>query len=450
MRIQGTARWCLADWIASAIAGSSTDYAAAVNGTQSGWAGLGSCTVVGEPLGYPIETAAFLNAYAGEVLEYGHGHAGGGGHLGAPTIPVALALSEVASLDSRDALAAIVVGYEIFSRVGAGVSPALLTNGFVSTGIVGAIGAAATAARAMGMSANEMARGLGAAAYLAPVSLLSEYSGTVNSCEAAQAARVGLAAASLARAGLGGSGDPISAFFSQFGNADELRRSLDGLGTVYEGANLYFKPYPGCRFTHGAVEATAQLLEETRIRPSAIEHVIVRVTPSSLRLCGNHTAPDASLVETQFSIPYIVATLILDGEFSASSFSRERRSRRATHDFARDRISVELGWPDDNDVDLAASEVELTGSGRRTVVSILEPKGSPRNPMTTEDLRAKFLSMTVSHLGRGRADALLEQILHLGGVGSSDVAGILAAVQESSGASPSRLEATGKSDGFRA
>jgi 2-methylcitrate dehydratase PrpD len=433
-QVQKTAKWCLADWFACAIAGSVQETSLAVLEAGSSWAGMDQCTAIGAPQRYPVEAAAFFNAFASEVLEFGHGHADGGGHLGAPTIPVALALGEKGDLDAEEVLAAIVVGYEVFSRIGGAVSPSLLENGSISTGLCGALGAAASAGRATRLTPKQMAGSFGAAAYLAPVSLLSEYYATVNSAEAAQAAWVGLVASRLGAAGLTGSEDPVSALCERFGSVRRLHKYVAELGQVFEGTNLYFKPYPGCRFTHGPLEAMSQLLNETPIRSEEIKRITIHVTPSSLHLCGKYTTAGASFVQAQFSIPYVVATLILDGEVSVRSFSSERLSRETTHRFARERIKVGTGWSDEDEVDLAAAEIEiLMHSGRREAARVLEPKGSPRNPLTEDDLRVKFLALTQHHLGREGAERLLQQIHDLSTVDNGGVRMLLEIVQANLG-----------------
>jgi 2-methylcitrate dehydratase PrpD len=266
----------------------------------------------------------------------------------------------------------------------------------------------------MGQSRPELMSSFGVTNYIAPVSLLSEYYGTINSAEAAQAACVGILAAHLGAVGLGGSTDPIAAFADQFGSANKLRNGLSTLGSVYEAANLYFKAYPGCRFTHGPLEAIRELLGETDTETDDIDRIVIRVTPSSLQICGNYTTASSSFVEAQFSIPYVVASYIHDRRFGVDSFSPKHLSREAVHEFARDHIKVEQGWPNEDEVDLAATEIELLshGDGRKTI-RILNPKGSPANPLTDEDLRRKFLSLTSDVLGEN-ATRLLDHILGLG------------------------------------
>jgi len=409
--VRRRAGWCLADWVACAVAGAEWPTSRAVSQAWSHWAGRGPCSVVGQGHRYPPEAAVFLNAFASEVLEIGHGHGDGAGHLGGPTIPVALALGEMMRPEPLEILAAIVAGYEVFACVGGSVSPSLQHEGFISTGLAGTMGAAVVAARMTALSAREMAGSLGVAAYLAPASLVSEYYGTVNSAEAAQAAGVGLLASRLASAGLAGSDDPVTAFSERFGTLERLRTYLDRLGREHQIMNLYFKPHPGCRYTHGSMEAIAAILAETSFRPQEVEKIRVRVTPSSLHLCGKYTSPESSFVQAQFSLPYVIAAMVFDGTIGVESFAPESLGRNEVHRFAKERITLESAWSDRGDVDFAASEIELvTVSGARWDKAVLHPKGSPGNPMNDRDLRDKFLMLTRTKLGDAGAQALLDRL----------------------------------------
>lgn len=432
--VRRAAKLCLADFLATAVAGLSFETARSLLRACRHWAGTGRCAVVGQSGVYSPEGAAFLNATISEILEMGHGHANGGGHLGATTIPVALALAEENDRSGQDALLSIVAGYEVFGKVGGAVHPSLLNQGFISTGLCGCLGAAATSAMALGLTGRELAAALGIAAYLAPVSLLTGYYGTINSAEAGQAAWQGIMAARMAAEGIAGSEDPAGSFCEQFGDITQLHRSMTKLGQEFEITNLYYKLFPGCRLTHGPAEATLRLLEEEGLRPDDIERVVVGVTPAAVHLCAKYIDTAASFVRAQFSIPFVVASAVLHGTVDASSFSAERLANAAIHEFARQRVAVEAVLSE-SDVDIAGAEVQIVSKGgKRYRHAIPHPKGSPRNPVTEQDLKEKFVRLTEPVLGTAGSHQLWESALRFDELRGQDA--VLLRVREDTYAHP--------------
>jgi len=435
--VRTSASMCLSDWTATVIAALGAETSQAVVTSTRHWAGGGGCTAIGLDSAYAAEAAAYINAFHSEILEIGHGHARGGGHLGGPTIPAALALAEERGLSGQELLRAVVIGYDIFGKVGGASHPSMLNRGYISSGLCGCLGAASAAATVLGLAKSAFGAALGIAAYLAPVSLLSGYYGTVNSGETAQAAWQGVLAARLATAGLAGSADPLAEFCEQFGDPARLREAISRLGQDYEITNLYFKLFPGCRLTHGPAEALLNILRRHPLEPKEIREIKIRVTPAAVLLCGSYTDPAVSFVRAQFSIPFVAATAVLYGSVDAQAFSGMRIAHEAIHDFARRVVRLEEGLSED-DVDIAGAEVEvLTSTGARYGTKIDHPRGSPGNPATERDLMEKFARLTEPRVGRSRAEQLWQTLRRFDQLSGAEVttflAGAVSSAVESSG-----------------
>jgi 2-methylcitrate dehydratase PrpD len=94
---------------------------------------------------------------------------------------------------------------------------------------------------------------------------------------------------------------------------------------------LSFKPYPCCRYTHGTIEATLKSINRNEISSDSVEEVRVHLVkhkffdmvsrPFEIR--GNPQ------VDAQFSIPYTVASAILDRYVFLDSFEPEKVKERA-------------------------------------------------------------------------------------------------------------------------
>ncbi|MCX5917808.1 MAG: MmgE/PrpD family protein, partial [Deltaproteobacteria bacterium] len=89
--------------------------------------------------------AALANGIMSHALELDDGNRYAQGHPGAATIPAVLALAEKEKKGGKEVIPAIVAGYEVFGRVGAGGNPSHFNRGFHTTGTCGTFAAAAAA-----------------------------------------------------------------------------------------------------------------------------------------------------------------------------------------------------------------------------------------------------------------------------------------------------------------
>src|SRR6185312_2514596 len=129
----------------------------------AGIAGSDGAVVWGRGMRLPIPQAALVNGTAAHALELDD--FGGCGHSGAVVIPVVCALAARGGVSGREALVAILAGYDLAARVleGAGGYRPHNALGWHSTGTCGSFGAAAAAARMLGLDAGRFADALGIA-----------------------------------------------------------------------------------------------------------------------------------------------------------------------------------------------------------------------------------------------------------------------------------------------
>jgi 2-methylcitrate dehydratase PrpD len=110
----------LLDHLGCAVGGSRTPLAQAAAGVATADGGS-AATVIGTRQRAGPGPAAFANAMAANALDYDD--TGATGHPGATLIPAALALAEAESRSGAELLAAVVAGYEVGTRILAGVQP---------------------------------------------------------------------------------------------------------------------------------------------------------------------------------------------------------------------------------------------------------------------------------------------------------------------------------------
>ena len=394
------AKHCLLDFFANIYGSLQIDEVARVVAHVRAQGGPEIATVLGAGFATGGQQAAFVNGVLAEALEAQDGLRFGGNHPGVAVIPAALALGEQWRLDGKRLIEAIVAGYEVAGRVAAAIHPHHTLSGFLPTGTCGAFAAAAAAAKMLGQDAARLRQSLGIAGYLAPLSMAEHLMGgfTAKILQGGQAASAGMTAAGLAEAGLTGApyvleGSHLNGGFTQITtkNNANLERITQGLGAAYSISDIYFKPYTACRHTHGSAQAALALIREHPFAPGDIAAVDVYTYMIAAIAVGKGVEKDSSFVAAQFSIPYVVAACLIDGDMGPRQFRRERIADEAILGLAK-KVTVHA------DSELSerypaqtASRVEIKLSDGRTLrQQVDEPKGDPRDPMTAADLEAKL------------------------------------------------------------
>ena len=416
------AKLCILDYIANIYGSLELDAVRQViDHVRSVNAG-GSSTVLGCGFKTDIHHAAFLNGTLAEAIEAQDGYRFGGNHPGAAVIPAALAAAEARQVGGKEVIAAVVAGYEAANRPAAAMHPWHSLSGFLPTGTCGTFGAVAACARIHQLNEDKMTNALGNAGYLAPISMAEQLMGgfTIKIVQAGQAASAGIMAAGLAGCGLTGApwvfeGSALKGGFTQITSRVDPKsdKLSDGLGEHYSIMDIYFKPYTACRHTHGAIQATLELASEQKIPPNEVANIYVYTYGIAALAVGKPFAEKDSFVNAQFSIPYVVAAALADGQLGPGQLTEKRLSDPDLIAFAR-KISVSNDdllnglYPDKT-----PSRVEIAlKDGRKLIRQIDIPKGDPRDPMTEADIIQK-----VKTYGAGRdagtiSDAI-EMILNL-------------------------------------
>ena len=152
--------WILADTLAAIAAGSAEPELRALAQRQR----LGSgATLIGLGQQAHPEAAALVNGTSGTFLEMDEGNRFSRGHPAIHVLPAALALCEQQGADADPVLSALVVGYEVGSRLGAASQ---LRSAMHPHGTWGTVGAAAACARVMGLDAAGMREAINIASSL--------------------------------------------------------------------------------------------------------------------------------------------------------------------------------------------------------------------------------------------------------------------------------------------
>jgi 2-methylcitrate dehydratase PrpD len=350
----------------------------------------GGAGLIGRPEALDPAGAAFVNAAAGNVLDFDDAHPRTVIH---PAAPVAAAL--FALLASRPPVSgpaflhAFTLGVEVACRLGNAISPGHYARGFHITTTCGVLGAAAACAKLLDLDAQRTAAALGIAATGA--SGLVENLGYMAKCVGVgSAARDGLLAALFAQAGIDAAPRTLEGergFLRVFCDAPRAAEVLDQLGVRWEAKANTYKPYPCALVLNPVIDALFELRAAPGFRPGRIARVRVRGHPLLLERAdrpGVRTGREAKL-----SIQHTAAAVLLLGSAGIACYTDAAVNDPALVDF-RSRVSVEA----DPHCPSSAARVALEdGEGGWQEVRVEAARGSLERPLSDTELSEKFRSL---------------------------------------------------------
>src|SRR5690242_9101823 len=277
------AKRALLNFFAVALAGCRTEPVELALATLAEFSGGRQATVVGRRERIDALSAAFLNAAGANVFDYCDTHLPTVVHPTSPLAPALLALAELRRVSGPQLLLAFVLGFEIECRVGGAVSPGHYPRGWHITSTCGVFGAAAGAAKLLGLNEQQIVWALGNASTQS-AGLCECLGWPAKSLSVGNAAKNGLWSALLAEKGFEGPAEPIAGaqgFLAAMNEPPDWAALLDGLGQRWEIAHNSIKPYP-CGFViHPLLDCA---LDWRRDHPGAtIERVAIRGNPLLLQ-----------------------------------------------------------------------------------------------------------------------------------------------------------------------
>ncbi|MBI2846737.1 MAG: MmgE/PrpD family protein, partial [Chloroflexi bacterium] len=366
-------------------------------------------TIIGTGIKVPSPAAAFANSVTASVLDYDDGH-WAAYHPASVVIPGAIAVAEREGATGKLFLEAVVAGYEVTIRAGAIMrsAPRASLSPVVqhSTGTAGAYGMAAASAKLMGLREEGIASALGVAEAHAPLAYawpIPSY-GHVPKESIGWAAMVGVSASHLARRGWLGA-------CTIFDDPGVDKTLLDTLGNTYETLNTYFKPYAACRYTHSAIDALLEILRRHTLTSEDVTGVTVETHVRGSEL--NSPRPKNE-EQAQYSFPFALGAALSEGKVGPEQMSARRLSdpvilKEASKIKLKVSPVVQRLIPQKYGCIVhVQSKDGKTYKLRKDI-----PKGDAENPMSTEELEAKFLSLASKKLGKRGAKEVLKLVQRL-------------------------------------
>ena len=376
----------ITDWLGTAIRGATEPLAAALGAVIAAGGGEPQATIVGRRRRTSALMAALANGAQSHALDFDDTHLPSIVHGSAPVAPVILALGEWRHASGPEALAAFVAGFEVETRIGRLLGRSLADRGWHVTGVLGHFGAAAAAGKLLGLDADRLAHALGIAGTQAAG--LEQSFGTMSKpLHPGKAAMNGLLSALLAREGFTGSTamlDGPHGLAGTFLGVTDLGAAVQDLGKRWEILDNSTKPYAACHLTHATIDAARAIRTRLGSAADAVEAVRCRVHPLVLKV-ANQTDPRTEL-EAKFSVAFCAAMGLVRGEAGEGEFTLD-----SVRDGAVARVMARVTPEVDATLGVGAAWMTVRlADGRVLEERVAAARGTAENPLTREELEAKF------------------------------------------------------------
>src|SRR5215813_5949023 len=387
------ARRAILDCLGVMLAGSVEPAARLVTHVARAEGGSPLATVVGTPLRTGAVWAALANGTAAHALDFDDTNFAMMGHPSAPVLAAALAAGELTLADGRALVHAFLLGFEVETTLAGVINPPHYEKGFHATGTLGTMGAAAAAARLLGLDAGQTRHALAVAA--SQSSGLKENFGTMTKpFHAGHAARSGVLAA--------------------LGAGKRASEPLATLGAPWKitTTGVAVKPYPSCACTHSIIDGALELRRTHQITPEEIAEVTVGVHAAVPRILI-HSNPRSGL-EAKFSGEFSAAAALCEGRVGMATFRDEKTNDPAIAKLMkRVHLVVDPEIPGDMERHMWTRVTVRFQDGREVAIAPRPVPGHPELPLSKDQLREKFMDCARLVLSEDRADSVRQMIEEL-------------------------------------
>jgi 2-methylcitrate dehydratase PrpD len=414
----------LLDYLGVGLAGSQSASGKIAREFATLQGGVAQSSLIGGNARVPAVLASFANAISSHSIELDDIDVLALFHFSPPVFSAALAVGESVGATGEELLSALAAGCEMMERVSRAANNSLRNRAFHTTPTTGVFGATIAAACLMKLSPEQIVSALGLAGAQAS-GLMEMYGPSMQKrFNPGPASRNGVTAATMASLGFTGAStifDGERGFLRAFTDKHDVNALTDGLDAPYE-LLIEFKPYSCARPIHNAIDCALTIRKEIlaagkKIDLMGIKRIVMERHPDWLQYHQNKTP--ATYHEAQVSLPYSVAVALEEG---GALFAQYRNDKLKTPTLLYASDVMEFKSDPSLPRGVSCRMTLEMKDGSNYVSQVDDPKGSIGNPMSNDELRVKFDSLSVPVIGADVAKKLADTVAT---IESSDVASLM-------------------------
>ncbi|NHM32479.1 MmgE/PrpD family protein [Neobacillus terrae] len=392
------------DFIGLAARGSQFESSKPIHDFIRTHGGQGKGIIIGAQDLSPLpQYAALANGSASHSLELDDVINEASLHPAVAVFPAAFALADAYEKSGEDLIVASVIGYEVMGQLGRALNPSsVYARGFHPTGVVGAVAAAATASKLMGLTYEQTVNALGIVGSQAAASMEFLNTGSwTKRLHPGWAAHNGIIAAELAKAGFTGPNSIIEGD-KGFAKAYSGELNVGSLTGRYLNEDNFIlkssiKPHACCRYKQGPLDLILEMVKSLDLKPGDIEKINVFIVQTGLPIVAQpeeEKRNPQSTVDAQFSMHFGAAaaviyrnTLLEQYDDLVVALPEVKEMMKKVYCFRDEELEKEFPkkWP-------ARVEIETTKGTFSNRIDY--PKGDPENPLSWEEMITKFNYVT--------------------------------------------------------
>ena len=375
----------------------------------------GSCTVWGTKHRTGPALAAFANGAMVRYLDFNDTYLSKEPAHPSDNISAAVAVTESAGRTGKDAILGAVIGYEIQCRLCDADS--LRAHGWDHV-TYGALSTALLAGKLWDLNEEQLEHALGLAG-VCNIATRQTRTGQMShwkACAFSNAARNGVFAADLARRGMTG---PYEIFEGPKGLMNQL--SIPDAKNVVLGAEgdfmidkTYIKFWPAEYHSQSAIDAMLQL--RPQIDVDQVEEIHIGSFEAAVSIIGSEPEKwrPTSRETADHSMGYCTAVALIDGDVTRESFADARlKDPQVLGLLGKTKIVEEPelnpGYPKG-----IPNHITVTMSGPKKVDKRVDfPRGHAENPMTDEEVLAKFRKLADGVVTGVTAEQIIDKAMRL-------------------------------------
>jgi 2-methylcitrate dehydratase PrpD len=318
------ARVAILNYLSGSLPGADSDLAFAEESIWKAQNCSGNAVVIGHRGSTSPLAAAAINGVMGQVFLQEDCHEHTISHQGVIVIPTALALGQERHVSGEQLIEAVVCGYEVQGRIGKGlIRDGFPKNGLRPASILAPFGAAAAAAKILGLNAEQFQNAITIAANAAGGVMEFSITGTPEICiQNSNGVKNGIIAALLAEQGIQGAPTALEGRFGiglAFNNVVCDWRALDETD-LFEIDDTFIKIYPGCGHVLPTAQGIIDIVKNNQIDPDDVEKVIVGVSVNGATFPGvDNPGPFKGTISAMMSHQFMVSSALTKGEVSIAT-----------------------------------------------------------------------------------------------------------------------------------
>jgi 2-methylcitrate dehydratase PrpD len=423
------AKHLLLDGLGCALVGAQLPWSRVATDAVLGLEGKGDAVVIGTGQVTSAPAAAVLNGTFIQGFELDDFHPLAPLHSCSLLIPALLstATTRTHTTTGAELLLAAIAGFEVGPRVGYTLHGSqMLDRGWHSGSVFGTHSAAMASGKLRDLTPAQLEDALGLAGTQSSGLMAAQFEAMSKRMHHGLASRNGFYAAGLAAAGYTGIKRVFEreygGFLSVFGEGHSPDASLltGQLGQRWETTIIMVKSYAAMGGLHGAIDAARQL--RSSIAPGDISKIHITVGETVYKHGWWQPERPLTPIGAQMNIGYATAAALLDGNVLPEQFTPERLDADDIWKLiAATTVHLDEALAHADITERFRTDVAVTTrDGAVHQARVAAPHGAPTDPVTNDELVAKFHALADRVTNRGRAEAIERAVVGLDDLDDTD------------------------------